>query len=317
MRVSFQYSLRGLMLGLTALLVLLGAQVNSAHRQRDAIAELADVTHDVEYDYQRAADDAPINYSREPRGWPWLRHVLGSDYFDTVVGISIDGIERPISDRDVMCLSQFKHLRYASVGGASSITPGGCDSFARISPHIRDLYLDNVPGDALRGIAKLKELRVLWFTRAATTDLAINSLASLGKLQELVLNESTADDAAIATLTGLTSLTRLDLERTPISDSVLPRLAMMSSLQSLNLAKTTITDEGLKHLAKVPSLRYLDLTETAITDTGAVHLKVLHNLKALCVARTSLTAIGVNALRRALPDCRIDTSRASPEGEDY
>jgi hypothetical protein len=66
MRFSFQYSLRGLMLALTALLVFLGVQANCAHRQRDAIAELADVTRDVEYDYQRATEEAPINYSAIP-----------------------------------------------------------------------------------------------------------------------------------------------------------------------------------------------------------------------------------------------------------
>lgn len=120
---SFQYNLRGLLIGLTVFFVFLGIAINRANRQRDAIAELDDVIQNIEYDYQRPTEDAPIDYSREPRGWTWLRELLGGDYFDTVVGISLEGFDRPVSDRDVECLSRFTHLRYATIGGANSPIP--------------------------------------------------------------------------------------------------------------------------------------------------------------------------------------------------
>lgn len=316
-RPSLQYRLRGLFITVTVFAVFLGVQVNRANRQGDAMAELEEVTHDVEYDYQRPSEEAPINYARQPRGWPWLRNLLGSHYFDTVVGISLEGTERPVSDRDVALLSQLAHLRYVAVGGRTSITPLGCDSFAHLSRHIRELYLDNVPGEALTRIAALNELRVLWFTHAEVSDAALSSLAKSSSLRELVLNDTSADDAGVASLSNLTSLMRLDLQGTRISDTGLASLGRMDALKSLNLAKTRITDEGLAHIEQISSLRYLDLTETPITDAGVVSLAALRRLHALSVARTRITPDGVFALQRALADCRVDTNRASPEGEEF
>lgn len=318
MRLSLQYSLRSLLLALTACVVCLGVQVNRANRQRDAIVELEDVTFGVEYDYERPSEEDPIDYSRKPRGWPWLRDAVGRDHFDTVVGLFLAGRGREISDRDLALLSHLTRLRWVMIDGPATVTAPGCDSFAHLTKRLRELNCRNMPGEALIHIATLSELRVLWFTDAEVTDSAAGSLGRLTNLHELVLDRTTIGDPALRGLGALTALTRLDLEGTRITDAGLPYLASLHSLKHLSLCDTAVTDSGLAGcLQALPDLNSLDLTRTAITDTSLPALAAMHNLKHICVARTRMTASGIARLRAALPHCGVETVRASPEGDEF
>src|SRR5215471_13446031 len=96
----FRFSLRTLLLLITALCVWLGIQVNAARRQRDAVAKLQKASGEIYYDYQMVPQgglmqsgvppgirlrDEVVFPDRLPPGPAWLRKLIGDDCFPTVV----------------------------------------------------------------------------------------------------------------------------------------------------------------------------------------------------------------------------------------
>jgi hypothetical protein len=79
-------------------------------------------------------------------------------------------------------------------------------------------------------------------------------------------------------------------------------------LDTLKLDRTQISDAQLTDLGALKSLRYLDLSVTVVTDAGLEILAAQKNLKHIDLGSTpKVTAAGVAKLRKALPDCRIDS----------
>jgi hypothetical protein len=103
-----------------------------------------------------------------------------------------------------------------------------------------------------------------------------------------------------------------------VSDRGLKSIEVLTRLVWLDLASANITDAGLLHLRGMKQLEYLGLAGTKITDAGLEHLAVLKQLKNLDVADTRVSAEGINKLRRALPNCKIQTEnpRALPQLHD-
>lgn len=81
-------------------------------------------------------------------------------------------------------------------------------------------------------------------------------------------------------------------------------LSALTKLTSLGLCTTKITDAGLEHLTRL-KLTKLDLAATSITDAGVKHLIQLKGLAVLRLGDTRLTQTGFDAIRKALPKCKI------------
>ena len=62
---------------------------------------------------------------------------------------------------------------------------------------------------------------------------------------------------------------------------------------------------GLVHLGGMSKLEFLHLGSTAVSDAGLKHLEPLTALTDLRVTRTAVTAEGVEQLKRALPNAKI------------
>ena len=60
----------------------------------------------------------------------------------------------------------------------------------------------------------------------------------------------------------------------------------------------------MKNLA---SLEYLNLYGTQVTDAGLGELEGLKNLRAIYLWQTKVTPEGVESLKKALPQCEINT----------
>jgi hypothetical protein len=90
--------------------------------------------------------------------------------------------------------------------------------------------------------------------------------------------------------------------------NALSGLADLPGLERLELGiMLPLQDGDLRHLAGLSGLRSLIIYSQQITDAGLEHLSVLARLEFLDVDYTSVSEDGVERLRRALPECYIES----------
>jgi Leucine rich repeat len=182
----------------------------------------------------------------------------------------------------------------------------------------------------MRDVAKLEQLRVLNLRYTRVDDGGVRQLAGLKKLRALSLEGLHGlTDAGLAELSGLTELRSLDLSNataltdlkplakmkhlqslaahgSPVTDAGLGGLADLTALRELDLSSTKVTGAGLKALAGLKELEALNLSNTAVTDEGVKELAGLIRLKSLNLSNTKVTATRVDALKMALPKCKVE-----------
>ncbi|RYU97262.1 c-type cytochrome domain-containing protein [Emticicia agri] len=98
----------------------------------------------------------------------------------------------------------------------------------------------------------------------------------------------------------------LRLSDTQITDKGLAEVVKLTNLTRLHLEQTKITDQGLNQLGKLTNLEYLNLIGTKVSDAGIKQLASLKNLKKLYLWKTEVTPKGVEALKKNLPDLKVD-----------
>lgn len=87
----------------------------------------------------------------------------------------------------------------------------------------------------------------------------------------------------------------------------LERLADLPGLESIDLGlMLPLTDDDLRHFGQSPDLKSLTIYAPQLTDRGLAHLAGLRQLQELHLDYTSATQAGIDRLRQALPDCRIE-----------
>ena len=94
-----------------------------------------------------------------------------------------------------------------------------------------------------------------------------------------------------------------------INNDWLRHLLPFKELTSLCLAGTAVTDDGLKYLAQFPKLSNLSLNDTPITDSGLKELVACKSLKNVDLRGTSASPIGVDTLRKTLPEVIVESSQ--------
>ena len=240
---------------------------------------------------------------------------------------------QPSRTRACEALAECKSFR--KLGAGSTLVHGvGLDRLQSLTD--LDLSGTSLSAEALKQLGALKNLKRLSLkysditdsglesldvafepdsSRSTGTDVSDAGLAHIGKLaglEELLMSYGRFTDAGLASLGGLTHLVRLDLVRTRTSDKGLANLAPLKNLTSLNLDYTTVTDKGLcGSVRRFRNLLQLRLDSATITDTGVETLSALKGLKMLNLYHTLVTDAGYQALRRALPHCKIVWDRES------
>lgn len=188
-----------------------------------------------------------------------------------------------------------------------------------------------------KGLAYLKTLTGLKELRAAQSRLKGSSLAPFVNLEKLDLNYSTFGDDGMEYLIGLKKLKVLELRDTLVTDRGAPHLGHLPALEELDLygAKLTdsgirslspakklrrlnllgsqVTDEGVETLAGLPMLEELILYRSQISNTGLARLAQLKNLKELDLRYTRVSRGGVDAFRKANPQCKVLFQDATPQ----
>lgn len=212
---------------------------------------------------------------------------------------------RNINKESINLLKQFKGLQHLDLEGIP-LTDEELEPLRDLSLEYLGLLGTRAGKNGfpyLRGMQSLKQLGV------GGPEMTQEGMVTLGKLKglsHLVISDTrnvTAD--WIRPLQGLEKLEILNLLRTDTHDQELPAVAELKGLKDLGLARTLVTDAGLKHLAGMSKLTHLDLCRTKVTDAGLKHLVGMQGLKVLDLMGTDVTPAGVEALRKALPGCRI------------
>jgi hypothetical protein len=110
-------------------------KMGEARRQKTAVEEIENMGGGVWYDYQFDASGHEIQYA-EPPGDPWLRRVLGDDFFTNV--IELDLTRTQIADEGLTHLEWLPRLQ--SLGLGERVTDAGLQHLERL-PQLRTLKL--------------------------------------------------------------------------------------------------------------------------------------------------------------------------------
>ncbi len=185
---------------------------------------------------------------------------------------------------------------------------------------LRMLDLQSTP-TADAGIAHLGNLKKLqWLSLEAFAtnkkgfgagDEAMKTIAKLPELELLFLRDTKVTDDGLSDIAKIKSLTTLDLSGTKVSDAGLKWLKQLPKLNYLRLGVyregAVITDDGLVTIGELANLEHLDLSGTKVTNQGLSHLHTLKHLKELTLEHTKVTEAGLANLAplESLEDLRL------------
>lgn len=346
-RRFLRIGLRTLFLITTAVAVWIGMLAKHARDQRDAIRRIAQLGGTVVYDHESsralALSAKPIP-QREPPGWPWLRTLLGGEYFETVVGVRI--IDPFVDDHDLELLSKLRGLTSLTLA-SDRITDAGLQHLRRLHP-LREFTLThsrvtNVGLQFLTGCPELQSLEIA--NNRRIDDRALEHIKPLTALTELNLSGTAISLGGVSELTALTDLAILKLNHTAVDDHAISRLARLNRLTTLDLTGCQVTGPGLValrdalpkckvvgdiwNLAGLKSLRFrnngviwptlvesqidsiaslrlklLDLAGSAVTDADLPPLYALDGIQAIDLRRTLVSPAAAERLERELPGCK-------------
>ena len=163
----------------------------------------------------------------------------------------------------------------------------------------KEIQLPKVAAADAGAIDKIRQTGALAMPLAQDTNLVEVDLNLVGDKVE---------NTQLALLTPLdVQMAVLNLARTKVTDDGLKSVEGMSNLRKLHLENTKVGDAGLAHLKGLSNLEYLNLYGTLVTDAGLAKLEGLKNLKSLFLWQTKVTPDGVEKLKKALPQCEINT----------
>lgn len=150
-----------------------------------------------------------------------------------------------------------------------------------------------------------RDLKYLGLEYAGLTDSGLAYFKDCENLEAINLGRTQVTDAGLAHLKSTRTLTALVLHGLKVTDGGLAVFQGHENLTHLDLGYTGVTDKGLTHFDHCRGLKMLFLPNTRITDKGLDLLKKFKNLGSLVLTKTKVTAKGIDALRKALPQCRI------------
>lgn len=217
---------------------------------------------------------------------------------------------RSISDADLEPISGQRQLKGLDLSYRRQITDRGLMYLSGLDGlRILGIQGTKVTDAGLRHLGRLKSLETLYLYETSVTDAGLAHLKTLPKLRDLLLYQTQVTDAGLVHLRGLTDLRELYLGSTPIRGEGLVHLQSLVHLEQLRFDSTNIGDASLVYIGKLTNLKDLWLNETQVTDAGLEHLLGLTELKFINFDNTRVTEAGVTKLRKALPECEMQTGQ--------
>ena len=230
-----QFSLRTVLLGVSALAVCLGLAVGRAHRQRQIVATIV----------QRGGSARAWRVDSRWRP-KWVLALLGDEYAPREHWNVVLNRGRSSWHRDV----RRNAAGDETLALAAELRP--LDSLS-----LRETVVSDV---GLRYVSDLRELEELRLDRTKVGDVGLGHLRGLACLRTLELSETRVTDAGLVSVAALGQLRYLDLRDTQVTDAGLRHLRELAGLRELRLSKTNVGDAALDHLRGLTRIEALART---------------------------------------------------------
>ncbi|MFM2176676.1 MAG: hypothetical protein RL015_774 [Verrucomicrobiota bacterium] len=218
---------------------------------------------------------------------------LGS--FTTIKDLTISG--KTITDSTLALLTGLTELERLSSDGIQ-LTDAGFRHFAAFQklkslsffhPAFRS---KEFTGSGLTHLKALPNLEKLTFAGSTAGDAAMEAIGQLTQLKEFRTWHTAQTQAGNAHLLKLTQLTRLRIGQ---------RLPEWGKDTPISFDEST-----LELLSQLKSLESLELTEARLSAKIIPHLQALPKLTKLKIETVDISGADVEAVRAALPHCKVD-----------
>lgn len=228
---------------------------------------------------------------------------LGS--FRTIKNLSISG--KTITDETLGLLTGLTELEMLSTDGIQ-LTDAGYKHFAAFQklkslaffhPAFRS---KEFTGSGLAELKALPKLERLTFAGSTAGDVAMEAIGQLTQLKEFRTWHTAQTQAGNAALVKLTNLTALRLGQ---------RLPEWGKDTPVSFDETTMEVVG-----KLKTLESLELTEARLSAKIIPQLKGLPKLKRLKFETVDISAADVEAVKAALPECKVEWKEMSAEEKE-
>lgn len=244
-----------------------------------------------------------------------------------------------VTEKGIMCLNQIENL----LGLGLKLAPGQGGAFEKLQlPYLASFSLggEGIPGDWSRGganrfpqvtqvwlgfpqklqnlqdLVRLKRINNLSFWGCELDDQMFSEIANLPDLTGLMINGNKGiTSESWAKLRELKKLKTLNLLSVSMDAKTAEALGFLPALETLYLSHSDLTDEGLAGLGRSETLKELHLyANSKITNKGLENLARGKKLEYIEVTQCpGITPIGILALEKALPKCKVfSESSAKP-----
>jgi eukaryotic-like serine/threonine-protein kinase len=150
-----------------------------------------------------------------------------------------------------------------------------------------------------------KSLLILHLEFTKVSDAGLANFKNCKSLLSLNLGGEQVGNAGLANFKDC-NLAQLRLYRTRVNDDGLSDFKDSKNLTKLALNGMPLTDAGLAHFKGCKKLTNVDLANTQVSDKALAQFKECKDLVELLLKGTKVSAAGIDELRTALPQCRIE-----------
>ena len=199
-------------------------EAKAAREQSKLAAEIGKRHGVVLYDSDYATNAQRLSKNASSRRKPWLRGVLGDDFFEVIDHVGFYGSQ--VTDSDLgYWISQLPRLRSLGLSETSHVTDAGLEQIKALGD-LRRLYLGTwtVTDAGLAHVAEMAQLEELDLGGAKVTNAGLDYLKALPHLHTLLLHDTEVTDDGLKTLEGLSQLRLLDLRNNEVTDDAVKKL---------------------------------------------------------------------------------------------
>ena len=232
-----------------------------------------------------------------------------------------------LTDESMKYIGQLTSLRSLALWG-TGISDEGLKHLQGLT-NLTFLALNGckITDDGLSYLKNMIALEGLQLTQTKITDKGLAKLKNFTRLKSLLIGYTNITDAGLEHLQRLTSLENIWINSNPITDEGLSYFAGMKKLKELYASDTEITDaglvnlkgmkdfhhllidgigdEGIRHLSELPALETLQIQDAQITKASIPDFKRMNSLSKVLLSGDRVNDDLLDALRAALPNCKI------------
>ncbi len=172
-------------------------RLRRADEQRNVVARIRHIGGHIVYEEKFGPEDIPL-----PRPQPgWLRVLLGDDFFDSIVTVSLEGpAASGVTEADIEQMKKLTCLEYL---------------------HLNETRIGDTALEHLKG---LSQLRCLSLSSTRVTDSGLKFVKGLSRLEDLFVDGTQITDAGLQHLVGMCQLQELSLRDTKVTDAGVAKL---------------------------------------------------------------------------------------------